>query len=77
MWQIIHLIPDFIVSCSSKKLSCSTSSRVVFIGLYGAASSLEAVYSAMKGAQVAFVKSYAKKWKERLVSSGEKTRNGG
>ena len=62
LWQIHLKTPILLLSVLQDKLSLSKAGRVVFIGsVYGEiGSSMEAVYSAVKAGQVAFVKSYAK-----------------
>ncbi|BCA84637.1 3-oxoacyl-ACP reductase [Enterococcus saigonensis] len=62
LWQIHLETPMLILQGLEEKLRRSSQARVVFVGsVYGlAGSSLETVYSAVKGAQQSFVRAYAK-----------------
>ncbi|WP_159721506.1 elongation factor P 5-aminopentanone reductase [Enterococcus sp. CSURQ0835] len=62
LWQVHVKTPLILLQALQEKLAQSTQGRVVFIGsVYGhRGSSMETVYSAVKGAQEAFVKAYAK-----------------
>jgi len=62
LWQIHLKTPAILLQNLQDKLSMSKQGRIVFIGsVYSEmGSSMETIYSALKGAQVSFVKSYAK-----------------
>lgn len=62
LWQIHVKTPLLILQALQEKLARSKRGRVIFIGsVYGhRGSSMETVYSAVKGAQEGFVKAYAK-----------------
>ena len=61
LWKIHMETPILLLQQLEDKLRQSTRPRIIFIGsVYGiAGSSLETVYSAVKGAQQSFVKAYA------------------
>ncbi|MDT2702330.1 elongation factor P 5-aminopentanone reductase [Enterococcus dongliensis] len=62
LWQVHLKTPLLLLQELQGKLAKNSNGRVVFIGsVYGhRGSSMETVYSAVKGAQEAFVKAYAK-----------------
>lgn len=62
LWQIHVKTPILLLQSLEAKLKRSSRGRVVFIGsVYGhRGSSMETIYSAVKGAQEGFVKAYAK-----------------
>lgn len=62
LWQVHLKTPLLLLQGLQNKLANSKNGRVVFIGsVYGhRGSSMETVYSAVKGAQEAFAKAYAK-----------------
>ena len=62
LWQVHLKTPLLLLQSLQEKLAKNGNGRVVFIGsVYGhRGSSMETVYSAVKGAQEAFVKAYAK-----------------
>lgn len=62
LWKIHMETPLLLIKALQEKLQRSQNSRIVFIGsVYGiAGSSMETVYSAVKGAQQSFVKAYGK-----------------
>ncbi|GCF94194.1 3-oxoacyl-ACP reductase [Enterococcus florum] len=62
LWQVHVKTPLLLLQQLQGKLSAGKQGRVIFIGsVYGhRGSSMETVYSAVKGAQEAFVKAYAK-----------------
>jgi 3-oxoacyl-[acyl-carrier protein] reductase len=62
LWQIHLKTPLLLIQKLEEKLSLSEYGRIIFIGsVYGRmGSSMESVYSMVKGGQEAFAKSYAK-----------------
>ena len=62
LWKVHMETPLLLIKALQDKLQRSEHSRIVFVGsVYGiAGSSMETVYSAVKGAQQSFVKAYAK-----------------